>query len=216
MKCRILATSLLFSVSALFAGGTGETIDARGVVEYLEGEVTLNGVAAEIGQEIELKTTVRTGAASYCEIVFWGGNIFRLEENTTAVIEIDADHHVIDLQQGALAAVFAKLQLLGSMKNFFGIKTRTAVAGIRGAAFFIRVEDADSTYICTCNGHTELSDARNRLSRKVSAGAHKAFRFSRQNGSSEVVSATLLYHDNATIDPLAERIGETISWGTAP
>jgi hypothetical protein len=75
-----------------------------------------------------------TKAASLCELIFDEGNICRFEENTTAAVDITRAQGSIGLQTGALAAVFSKLNALGSGGGSFGITTPTAVAGVRGTA----------------------------------------------------------------------------------
>jgi hypothetical protein len=208
----------LLSFSALHAEGSREAtpINVKGIIEYLEGEVTVNGNPADFGEEIEAGSILKTGDASYCEVMFGGRNIFRLEENTIAQLNINSVEglQAVTLEQGAMAAVFQKIQKIGGKRGTFSINTPTAVAGIRGTAFFIKVEDANNTYICTCNGQTALEDENKNFVKRVSAAAHKAFRFSRTADGIKADPATLLYHDNASMDRLAVKISYTIPWGT--
>jgi hypothetical protein len=206
----------LAGAGCVWAGGTAETgpVNPRGTIEYLEGEVLLNGDNAEIGQEVPLGATIETAESSYCEVVFAGRNIFRIEPLTVVRIEIEERQGTIDLRQGAVAAVFQKLQRIRSSGGSFRLRTPTAVAGIRGTVFYIRVEDRHDTYICTCNGATRLSDIGETFRRYVRADRHKALRFSQEGDRITAAPAPLLYHDNPSMDALAARIGVRIPWGS--
>jgi hypothetical protein len=214
---RALAALALVVAGAgpVLAGGAGEgePVDPRGIVEYLEGEVLLNGAPAQIGQEVPPGAVVETAERSFCEIVFAGKNIFRIEPSSFARIEIEQERGAIELRRGALAAVFQKLQRITADGEGFRLRTPTAVAGIRGTAFYIKVESADSTYICTCNGRTRLADAGESFRRNVSSDRHKALRFAREADRIRALPAPLLYHDNPYMDRLAARIGVRIPWG---
>ncbi|MBN1834714.1 MAG: FecR domain-containing protein [Spirochaetales bacterium] len=210
--CTVLA---LAGVVGGFAGGAGEpgAVNPRGVIEYVEGDVLLNRGRAEIGQEVPLGAVIQTAEGSICEVVFAGKNIFRIEPLSTARIEIEEGRGLIDLQKGALAAVFYKLQRLSASGGAFRLQTPTAVAGVRGTAFYIRVETPERTYICTCNGRTRLSDIGESFRREVTSDHHKALRFVRQGTVIKAVQAPLLYHDDPLMDGLAARIGARIPWG---
>jgi ferric-dicitrate binding protein FerR (iron transport regulator) len=183
------------------------------VITYLEGEVLLEGAAAEIGAEVAAGAAIRTGGESYCEVVFNRRNIFRIEQNSLVVINIEQARGSIDLQQGSLAAVFQKLASLGRGAEAFAVRTPLAVAGIRGTVFYVRIEDPDRTYVCTCNGQIRLGDAEGGRALAVSSTNHKAYRFLRGTQAIEVRSAPLLYHDSSTMDGLAAKIRIFIPWG---
>jgi hypothetical protein len=213
----VLAAFLLAlaGAEAALAGGAAEGLPAnpRGIIEYLEGEVLLNGLPAQIGQEVPPGAVLETGRGSWCEVVFAGKNIFRIESDSIARIDIELQNGAIELRQGALAAVFQKLQRVTAGKGGFQLRTPTAVAGVRGTAFFIKVESPDSTYICTCNGSTRLADAAESFRRDVRSDRHKALRFAREGDGVRASLAPLLYHDNPYMDRLAARIGGRIPWG---
>ena len=213
-----LIVIFFISLSVLFAEGSQETtmVSEKGIIEYLEGEVTVDGNPADFGQEVEAGSIVKTGDASYCEVIFGGRNIFRLEENTIAQLDIDSARGLqsISINQGAMSAVFQKIQKIGGKRGTFSINTPTAVAGIRGTAFFIKVEDHNNTNICTCNGQTALEDENKSYVKRVKSDAHKAFRFTRTSEGITADQAGLLYHDNDSMDSLAEKISYTIPWGT--
>jgi hypothetical protein len=215
----VLALLAVWGVAAARAAGGGEAGPAPAgppPVVYLEGEVMLDGQQAVLGQKVPPGATLQTGARSYCEIVFGGKNIFRVQEQTLALFDVQAGRGAIDLRQGALAAVFYKLQRLGGGEEAVRLITPTAVAGVRGTVFFVMVESPTRTYVCTCNGTLRLADVLQDKRLQVSSSIHKAYRFSREGGRTEVRSAPLLYHDSATMDSLARRIRVSIPWGSRP
>lgn len=197
------------------AGGEGEASPASslGTIEYLEGEVFLNDSEAQIGQKVDPGSTIQTGPKSFCEVVFRGKNIFQIQEDSTAVVGISRTQGTIELEKGSLAAVFDRLQRLNSQKGAFLVKTPVAIAGVRGTAFYIMVEDQNNTYICTCNGKTELEDTGRENRIDVTSEHHNAFRFSNSGGTVASSKARLLYHDDAIMNELAEKIRVSIPWG---
>jgi len=205
----------LCAAGGLYAGGAGESVSVNttGLIEYMEGEVTLNGEAARIGLEVEPGSTVRTGSESYCEVIFQGRNIFQIQEDSTAVISIDASSGGIELERGSLAAVFKQVRTLGAGGDGFQLKTPVAVAGVRGTAFFIKAEDGSSTYVCTCNGTLELEDVEEGNRLRVRSEHHTAYRFSTTDTGIRRIRAPLLYHNDSDLDRLATKIRTAIDWG---
>jgi hypothetical protein len=221
-KCMNYPKSAVFAVIlallipiAVAAEGGGEQIpfNPKGVVEYTEGEVLIDNRPAEIGQEIALGAAVQTGESSLCIIVFAGKNIFRIQEQTHAILEIDEDRGAVNLKRGAMAAVFSKLQTLSDTGGIFRLQTPTAMAGVRGTAFFIKVEDENNTYICTCNGQLGLADVEQGNARTVRSERHSAYRFSRSAEGIRSTKAPLLYHNDSTLNFLAAKIRVRIPWG---
>jgi hypothetical protein len=205
---------LVLLPETLPAGGGTEPVPAnpRAVIEYSEGDVLVDGRPAEIGQEVALGADVRTGENSTCIIVFGGKNIFRIQELSSAVIRIDEEQGSIDLARGALAAVFDRLQRLSGSGGAFRIQTPTAVAGVRGTAFFIKVEDQNNTYVCTCNGKLGLEDVDQGNSRSVRATHHRSYRFTRGADGITTSRVRMMYHTDSDITSLASQIGVRLPW----
>jgi hypothetical protein len=208
----ILLTSL---VSLNFASGNQtDTISSpqsvKGTISYLEGDVFLNNKEAQIGDAVISSDTLQTGEASFCEVVFEDANIFRLDELT--ITRINWTQSDILLEQGGISAVFNKLdKLIREMKDFT-ISSPTTVAGVRGTVFYARVEDADNTYVCICNGELNMEYGEDALG--IEADHHKAYRFTNVNGKVSWTDAPMLYHDDPKMDALASGIDYTIPWGT--
>jgi hypothetical protein len=212
LSLAVLALALTAALGLAEGAREQAPASARGLISYLEGEVMLDGSPAETGTEVASRASILTGPASYCEVVFSRKNIFRIEQNSLVVVDVEQARGSIDVQRGSLAAVFQKLAFLGR-KDAVTVRTPVAVAGIRGTVFYVRVEDPDRTYICTCNGQLRLNDAGGGKPLFVSSSSHKAYRFLRDAQTTQVQSAPLLYHDSATMDRLAAKIRVTIPWG---
>ena len=217
------ARKLLISVIILFhmmspanARGQKETQKPEplkpfnGTVDYLEGEVHVDGAEADLGHEVRDGSTVQTAKQSLCEILFDESNVFRIEENTILSISSEGQKQ-IELRTGVLAGVFTKLRKLSSETNF-EIRTPTAVAGIRATVFYVKVEKPSSVYVCICNGSLALSDDEGNERFVLEAQHHKARRFIRENGGIVVETAPVLYHSDEYMNRLAEKIDFSIPW----
>ena len=208
-KLYILILFIVIS-SIIFAGGTKEirTIGFKGAVDYLEGDVFINGNSAVVGSSVEDGDVISTEKDSSCEIIFNQGNIFHLEEET--LIEIKWAENRININKGAMGSVFSKLKKLIPQGEVLTLSTPSAAAGVRGTAFYIRVEDEKNTYICTCNGSLKLSAGDEII--QTETQYHKAYRFTQVGEDIRVSSAGLLYHKDEDMDKLASRIDQAIPW----
>jgi hypothetical protein len=210
--------AVVLSAAGAFASGDTESspgsggVAPFGVIEYLEGEVTVDGVAADIGMSVSAGQIVSTGPRALAEIVFDDRNVFQLREDTTMVLDVGADGgRSVELEEGAFAAVFDRLRQVAG-DEAFAFRAPAAVGGVRGTTFYVRVEDEQTTYICTCNGTTELEGVDGADARTVDSGYHSAYRFIRDGESVRTESAPLLYHADAEMDALAAKVGATIPW----
>ncbi|MEE8440323.1 MAG: FecR domain-containing protein [Spirochaetia bacterium] len=198
------------TVAAQSAGRRG-----IGIVEFIDGEVTINGMPADFGHVVEFGDWVQTGPDSSVDIVFDRSNIFRLGENTVATIEIGSARQSVNLKFGSFSAVFDRLRTLTG-NGTFDVVTSTTVSGVRGTTFFLRVLDRDTTYVCSCNGTLELQSPGSVEGFLHSAVQHSA-RYFRQDGTLVVVEvAPLIYHSDESLNAVADQIGVTIPWGSMP
>ena len=186
-----------------------------GIVEFVDGDVTINGADADFGQVVGFGDWVQTGPDSSIEIVFDRANIFRLGENTVATIEIGTARQTVDLKFGSFAAVFNRLRTLTG-NGTFDVTTPTVVGGVRGTSFFVRVLDRETTYVCTCNGTLELQADGSTDSFLESAVRHSAYLFREVDGAVIRESAAESYHSTEDLNEVAEVIGVTIPWGSMP
>jgi hypothetical protein len=203
---------LLMGISSSLFAQSGPGI---GTVEFVDGDVRINGELATFGQEVGLGDWVETGPNSTIEIVFDRGNIFELGPNTVAKLDLGEARQQVDLKFGTLSAVFERVRTL-SGRGTFDVRTSTALAGVRGTTFFLRAVDGETTYVCTCNGSLELLPGAGNPFVETAA-EHSAYFFTQnEDGEVEVESAEELYHDNESLNTLADRIGAAIPWGELP
>lgn len=204
----------------VFANGSSEQpgslpTSIHGVVEYVEGTVTVNGKPADFGQSIAQGDRVETGANSQVQIVFNQKNIFQLQQNTIAVIDMGEAVKRIELKTGTFAAVFSDLAVLAGTRRV-DVQTPTVVGSVRGTSFFVRVLDPTDTYICICQGVVQENDPSGGNAARVAAEHHTAYTYSGSGADISVKSAAMLYHNDADMDALAKRVGYTIPWNQPP
>lgn len=204
----LLAGTVLLYSSGQKEPETTSTAGVTGVMTYLEGDVFINDLPAEIGDPISSLDTIETGSNSYCEVIFGQSNIFHLDENT--LTQINWGESDIQLKKGAIGSVFTKLGKFLNGEKDFTISTPLTVAGVRGTAFFVKVEDDNNTYLCLCQGKLKVDAGDSQLT--MESGHHKAYRFTKNGNTVEKESAPLLYHDDAKMDDLAALIDYTVPW----
>jgi hypothetical protein len=207
---RPLAAVIAFALataSASFAAGTA----ARGVVVYFEGQVLVNGQAADLGREVGPVIRVETGPASFCEIVFDEKNAIRVTQNSVANLDLSGVQKRVDLKKGGVTSVLRKLKKV-AFKDSYVIATSTAVAAVRGTSFCVWA-DSESTYVCACNGSVRTVDAKGSNAKTLTAAHHTARTYARKGSGIELSIAGLERHTDADIESLAARIGESVDWG---
>lgn len=205
----------LLITAGLFAGGGQEKIpgeDIKATVSYIEGTVLINGKTADFGDPVPVGSTVETKPSSLCEILFGEQNIFRIEPDTITTISIGPENREIDLQTGAIGAVFGKLEKLGGTDREFVISSPSVVAGVRGTVFYAKVEDPNTVYFCTCHGSIRQYNGTGTVDETISADHHKAYRYQRTEDGTEVTQGQLLYHNDSYMDEIAKKAGLSIPW----
>jgi hypothetical protein len=201
---------MLVAAPCSYANGKQEAPPGTASVSYIEGDVTLNGSAAALGDEVKAGATIQTGNDAQCEIVFRTKNIIHIASDTTLVFHPQDVTRGATLGKGAVAMVLKNLAANGEER--FGITTKSVVGGVRGTSYFVRVGDDGSTYICACNGAIHITGADGKFDRDLESPHHKAFLVSGSGGDLTVSDAPLLYHTDADVDNLARKIGVTLDW----
>lgn len=214
-KYGLLLILFLIVPFMIYSAGQADVAEAvplvDGIVEYFEGEVTINDLPAEFGMKVPFGAVIKTEPGAYCEIVFDNNNIFKIMESTIAEIKLSVESPEIKIEQGAFAALFTKLTAFTSDEPF-KVRTQTTLAGVRGTAFFVKVDDPDTTYICICNGELELTEPDGSNLSDFASGHHKAAWYKKVDGKIVVSSAPLIYHTDKDMEALAERIDKKILW----
>ena len=213
---------MALSIMPLFGEGKGDTENEPPIsreismaVTFLEGDVRINDRIAETGQTVPFGSTVATGHDGFCEILFAEKNIIRIEADTETELNVASGKGNVNLKSGQMALLLEKLDALLLDKQGFTLTTQLTTAGIRGTAFFVKVESDDSVYLCCCNGAIEMNDKEGGTPYTLQSGRHQAVRYTYESGLYSASAAPLLYHDDAGMDHLADQIGYTIPWDSS-
>ena len=182
-----------------------------GKIIGLEGDVKLGGKPVETGDTVPDGSVITTSTDGYCEVQFLGSNIIKIYEDS--IIKLSFSDSTISLDRGAAAAVLRNIgSLIQNMDDVFSIKSGTVVAGIRGTSFYVKREDADTSYFCLCNGEISLTDSSGKFSQPMKNTHHGAVRIFEKNNQVEVSRAPMLYHSDEAMEALASRINEKMDW----
>lgn len=161
MRLHVFRTILApLTIAIVFAAcSSSENASPDGKITLIRGDVLANGKKASKGSIVQDGTIIRTGDDALCEIVFNERNIIRIFDRSETVLNLSPRKRNIFVKAGAIANVFKKLGRGSQQKGYrLAVTTPTAVAGIRGTSFYVRVESKESTYVCDCNGRIEVAD----------------------------------------------------------
>jgi hypothetical protein len=217
-KAKVILAAALVTISISLASADSKPTanlpaaasSARGTVVFFEGEVKVDGEMAEIGRELGIKTRIETGKGASCEIVFDGKNAIRIGQDSKAVLDFTGIVKELRLERGGATSVLRKIGKIAG-KDSFRVRTPAAVAGVRGTSFCVWAGDA-STYVCACNGEIRTIDAAGSNELRLKSAHHAGRYYARKGSAYYVAPAGLEYHDDAGIESLAARIGESIDW----
>jgi len=127
------------------------------LVIFVSGEVYVKGTAEweylEIGNIVHPDEVVKVGADSLCELQFGQKSVVRVQENTEISLKefwLEPEQTAVDIDL-AVGSVLCKVSKL-SGKESFKVRTRTAVCGIRGTEFMVRVTDSKETVLAVKEG----------------------------------------------------------------
>lgn len=180
-------------------------------VTYLEGSATIDGADAKIGDAVPLGAVVTTAPASLIEIEFNAKNAIRLSGNTTLAFNPFNLQTGSELRQGALTMVLKRISA-GANGEGFLVRTPSAVAGVRGTSFFMKVESNSSTYVCACNGVVQVLGSDGSLLKELAGSHHNGARIQNAGGAPQLADAPLLYHTDSDLEKVAADVGYTIDW----
>jgi len=141
-------------VQAAWWGSTPEQLPENKSIFSLEGNVSVNGKAANLETRIQVGDVVRTLINS--EVVFAvGSDSFIMRSNSE--MRIEGSDFIVDtlrLITGSLLSVFGRRKPAQQLS----MKTPTATIGVRGTGVYMEAEP-DLTYFCTCYGEVDLSSS---------------------------------------------------------
>ena len=103
----------------------------------------------------------------------------------------------VELTLGGLLNVFPKL------RGGFTVRTRNAVAAVRGTEFYVETRGADATYICLCSGRITVTGLKDKdFKTTIKAKTHTAFLFHGAGKTLAQAKAPMTGHTDAQIAEL--------------
>lgn len=184
----------------------------KAVITTYNGKVTLNGKPVTRGTIIKNGDVLETDAAGSCEMMIKDKNIFSLKGGKM-VFNITRNINSIQVERGWFAGI-TKQKF--TEQGEFSITTPTAVAGIRGTAFCMKVIRPEETYFCVCNGIIRLKGQgqEEQAAETVRSAHHTSKKFVKDaSGKIKVIpNAGLLFHDDRGVEAMAKKIGVTVNW----
>jgi len=132
----------------------------EGIVSALKGSVTaeIQGrpTPLKIGSRVHDGATVVTGANAFAVIALPDDSKLKLKEDTRLVLHVpDASKHEPTAVELVAGAVFASVRKHQGQN--FQVKTRAAIAGVRGTEFFTAVGDKDAFWLCVNDGAVDVT-----------------------------------------------------------
>ena len=157
-----VALALIMMISAVAgAGVVGHLTQLEGRVDLLKGG-NLPAIPLKVDDTVEPGDVIRTKSLSKAQITFIDNSILTLSQDARIAVEeftFDPDqgkrHAVLEMFQGLALAVVNKI--LKAEEPDFVIKTQTAIVGVRGTEFGIRIQPNSST-ILNFSGHTQVGN----------------------------------------------------------
>jgi hypothetical protein len=181
-----VALALVMMVSAVAAAGVvGHLTQREGRVELLKGG-NLPAIPLKTDDTVEPGDVIRTKSLSKAQITFIDHSILTLSQDARIAIEeftYDPNqgkrHAVLEMFQGLALAVVNKI--IEIEEPDFVIKTQTAVVGVRGTEFGIRIQPNSST-ILNFAGRTQVGNIFPEVSRLFLKAVKVAFSWNSGSG----------------------------------
>ncbi len=137
-------------------------------IETIAGHATvpaqIGGEAKELseGDLVPDGTTLHTSAGEVVRVGYSNGTQVTLGGDTEARMDEESGVPLWDLVKGIFAAKVEK-KVPASEDHRFLVKTKTAVAGVRGTQFYVEQNDASESSIHTMEGVVEVAKDRSEL-----------------------------------------------------
>jgi hypothetical protein len=197
--------------SPAWAAGSGKVLAVTGSAE-------VDGRAARIGNSVPSEALLVTGPDSFLEVLTPEGAVVRVYPESNVRLSGSSFRRRIDLFAGSLANFVVRTgRRLGAARaRSFEIRTPTVVAGVRGTAFFVGLEQPGQTYLCICNGVLHMEHPAGKDLGTIEAAHHHAFRYQKAGPEASTSEAPGLYHDDGVMEALARRVNRKIDWSRIP
>lgn len=167
IKFIILSLTLVFQF--LWFGCQKITVEKQeeATLQFIIGEVNVNGQPAKINQIIKSNSIIVTGAQSIAEVRLGKHSGTQIRENSKVEIAVGGLGWDVIVYQGAV------LNLVKPGTNL-NVRGPAAVIAIRGTIFYTNTYEDSTQYICTCNGSIAILDDAN-INKTVSASHHEGY-----------------------------------------
>ena len=205
---RIIAIALFFSILVACGKQPGEPAILKARVAGVTGDVQVNGEAATVGRLLQHGDRLTTGAGARLDLVLQKRGGLTLRENSELILELEPNKIDLKLGRGDLLSSFHRVPASQNVS----VVTPTAIAGVRGTHFFVKVHHDDHTYICTCNGRVHKQGHGHAEGEVVEAVHHKAFDFKRNDGKVVRGDAEMLHHEDSHMERNARLIEKELDW----
>ncbi|MGD8369120.1 MAG: hypothetical protein PVG78_15890 [Desulfobacterales bacterium] len=171
-------------------------------VRKARGQVTVDGIAAQVGDPVRIGDAVQTGPDGMVIFVVETA-VFLLREQSHLQLSRDRIDEsrsidVIRLLEGKMLGVFSR-------RREKKLITATAVTGIRGSAAYAETRP-DLTYLCLCYGRAEIvaiADSKNR--EELRTRHHEAPRYI--DAAGHITPAPVVNHTDAELTLLESMVG---------
>ncbi|MBN1797722.1 MAG: FecR domain-containing protein [Spirochaetales bacterium] len=131
------------------------------LVVCVSGEVFVKGTAdweyLEIGNIVHPSDNIKVEADSLCELQFGQKAVVRIQDNTEICLKdfwLEPEQTKVDIDL-AVGSVLCKVSRLTGTEAF-KVHTRTAVCGVRGTEFSVRVTDVKETVLAVKEGEVAI------------------------------------------------------------
>ncbi|MDW7675620.1 MAG: FecR family protein, partial [Bacillota bacterium] len=161
---RILIRIIAISIFLFLLGNSAfaAEIPVRAIITKLEGSVMIQAqgkaiaVPAILGTELKVGDRIITGTNGTLEIRFSDDSISRVSPNARVEVErlhIDtSDNSSITVLKSTMGKIWNKVQELTNKNSRFEVNTPAAVAGVRGTAFLVDVQNLMNSTIRVYEG----------------------------------------------------------------
>lgn len=190
LKTIFLIVSIMYVSTAMAAG------DA--VIYSFKAPILVNGKLASQNTPISFGDEILTGDKAQI-VLKLDGSVYRLGSRTRLKLPETTENFSFNVFFGSVLAVFKR----NTPKTIY---TNTAVLGVRGTGLFLHV-DNQQTYLCTCYGDIDFSDANNPKHKlHVHGEYHQVTAFNQQTHSfSKPAMVGHITQDLFDLEALAQR-----------
>lgn len=197
---RFLVIGLMINIQILILGCQKVVVEKpeEAILQFIIGEVNVNGQPAKINQIIKSNSIITTGANSVAEV--------RLGKHSGTQIRENGKVEIAAAESG-----WNVIAHRGSVLNLVNPGTRyklrgpAAVIAVRGTIFYVNAYEDSTQYICTCNGKIDIIDNSN-INKTVSASHHEGYTATLSDTGQSLESTPMKEHTDLEIFEFMYRI----------